>query len=80
MLIITRKCGECIILPSLGMELTVLKVHARHVCLGFSAPPEVAIRREEVCRSVEADFVLADSIGSGDTGDRDEDGTVPGPR
>ena len=47
MLILTRRLGESV---KIGDEVTVtvLGVHGPHVRLGFAAPKEVAVHREEL--------------------------------
>jgi carbon storage regulator len=47
MLVLSRKCGECVRIGS-HIEVKVLKVSGDRVKLGFSAPPEVAIQRNEI--------------------------------
>ena len=51
MLILSRKIGEEICIGD-TVELTVLEVRGGKVRLGFSAPAEVTIHREEVFRRV----------------------------
>jgi carbon storage regulator len=50
MLVLTRKIGEAVIMPSCDLTLTVLAVNGSRVQLGLVAPPQVAIRREEALR------------------------------
>ncbi len=47
MLVLSRKNGESVWI-SHGIEVKVLAIRGSTVKLGFSAPPEVLIRREEV--------------------------------
>ncbi|MBN2294272.1 MAG: carbon storage regulator CsrA [Pirellulales bacterium] len=47
MLVLSRKLGEGIVIGN-GVELTVLNVQGDRVKLGFKAPEEVSIHREEV--------------------------------
>ncbi len=49
MLVLTRKSGESVYIGR-GIEVTVLAVQGGRVKLGFAAPPEVSIRREEIPR------------------------------
>ena len=47
MLVLSRKKGECVrIGPSI--EVKVLELCGGRVKLGFSAPPDVAIQRDEI--------------------------------
>lgn len=47
MLVLTRKRGQSIVIPSLGITLTVLRVDGPQVRLGIEAPREVRIYRQE---------------------------------
>ena len=47
MLVLSRKPGERIVIDG-GIVVTVVKVDRNQVRLGFEAPPQVAIRREEL--------------------------------
>ncbi|MBA4192501.1 MAG: carbon storage regulator [Planctomycetaceae bacterium] len=49
MLVFTRKIGQRIFMPQLGMTVTVVELTVGRVRLGSSTPPEVAIYREVVC-------------------------------
>ena len=48
MLILTRRVGEHIRILNIPMQVKVLNVHNRCVRLGFEAPREIVILREEV--------------------------------
>lgn len=48
MLVLTRKPGEQIVVPELGLTVTVVAVEGRRVRLGISAPDELAVYREEL--------------------------------
>jgi carbon storage regulator len=54
MLVLSRKVGEQIVLPEVGIVLTVLDIRRGHIRLGISAPPEVAVYREELWLSKRA--------------------------
>ena len=51
MLVLSRKVGERIVLPQSDIVLTVLDIRGGQVRLGISAPPDVAVYREELWRS-----------------------------
>jgi carbon storage regulator len=51
MLVLSRKVGERIVVPESGIVLTVLSIRGGQIRLGISAPPEVAVYREELWRS-----------------------------
>ena len=48
MLVLSRKEGQSVELPSLGVRVHIVKTASGQVRLGFDAPPEVAIRRGEL--------------------------------
>jgi carbon storage regulator len=48
MLVLSRRPGERIVIPSYGLEVTVVAVQGKRVRLGISAPAAVAVYREEV--------------------------------
>ncbi|HEV3236669.1 MAG TPA: carbon storage regulator CsrA [Gemmataceae bacterium] len=47
MLVLSRKLGEEIIIGD-NIRIGVLAIHGNHVRLGFTAPQDVSIRREEL--------------------------------
>jgi carbon storage regulator len=49
MLVLSRKLGEEVIIGD-NIRLTVLEIRGNHVRLGFTAPVEVLIRRDELLR------------------------------
>ena len=51
MLVLSRKCGEAIVIGD-GVTVTVLGVEGGRVRLGFVAPLDVPIHREEVHRRI----------------------------
>ena len=51
MLVLSRKQGQTIRIGN-SIELVVIKVHGDRVQLGFTAPPDVAIHREEVYKRI----------------------------
>jgi len=52
MLVLSRKTGEKIVIPDLGIELTVLEVRGDRIRLGISAPDNVKVHREEVWQRI----------------------------
>ena len=48
MLVLSRKPGERVVVPHLELALTVPAVEGKTVRLGFSAPEDLAVYREEV--------------------------------
>ena len=52
MLVLSRKRGEGIVIGD-DVTVTVLEVHGQQVKLGFGAPAEVPIHREEIHRRLE---------------------------
>ena len=53
MLVLSRKPGEAIVIGN-GITVTVIEVQGDRVRLGFTAPPEVPIHREELQRKIDA--------------------------
>lgn len=52
MLVLTRKVGEEIVLPSHGVTIGVVSVNGRQVRLGVAAPPETSVHRKEVWQRI----------------------------
>ena len=52
MLVLSRRLGERIVVPDCRLTLTVVAIEGNTVRLGFSAPPEVAVHREEIWQQV----------------------------
>jgi carbon storage regulator len=48
MLVLGRKLGERIVIPDCAMIITVLDVKGDKVRLGFTAPDDIAVLREEL--------------------------------
>jgi carbon storage regulator len=53
MLILSRKCGEKIVIPEQNVTLTVLGIRGDRIRLGIAAPPDVSIHREEVWQRIQ---------------------------
>ena len=51
MLVLTRKAGESIVVGN-NIRITVTELSSGMVRLGFEAPPEVSIYREEIYREI----------------------------
>lgn len=56
MLVLTRKSGESVQIGD-SVSVKVLSISGNHVRLGFSAPRDVAIRREEIIDAVRIPLV-----------------------
>jgi carbon storage regulator len=52
MLVLSRKPGEKVVIGD-NIRLTVVAIRGNHVRLGFTAPPDVSIQREELCQKAE---------------------------
>ena len=50
MLVLSRKLGEKIVIPTLNATIQVVEVHGNSVRIGIQAPPEVSIVRAELLR------------------------------
>lgn len=53
MLVLSRKCGEKIVIPSQGITLTVLEVRGDRIRFGITAPPNIPVHREEVWKQIQ---------------------------
>jgi carbon storage regulator len=54
MLILSRRVGEKIVVPECGLSVAVVGIQGGRVRLGITAPPELAVHREEVASAIEA--------------------------
>jgi carbon storage regulator len=52
MLVLSRKPGEEVVIGG-NVRLTVVAIRGKQVRLGFTAPPDVSIQREELCPDAE---------------------------
>jgi carbon storage regulator len=50
MLVLTRRLNQSVVLPSIGLVITVVAVQGNVVRLGFATPPGVTVHREEIWR------------------------------
>jgi len=48
MLVLTRKIGEEILIPTYGITITVLGIESGRVRMGITAPPEIRVLRGEL--------------------------------
>jgi carbon storage regulator len=55
MLVLSRKLGERIMVPSCDMSITVVAIEGNTVRLGITAPSDVGIYREELWQRVHAE-------------------------
>lgn len=55
MLVLSRKVGERVLVPQSGLSVTVVAIEGNVVRLGFNAPAEVGVYREEVWERIRAD-------------------------
>jgi carbon storage regulator len=55
MLVLSRKLGERVLVPQCGLSVTVVAIEGNHVRLGFTAPNEVGVYREEVWQRLSAE-------------------------
>jgi carbon storage regulator len=55
MLVLSRKPGERVLVPQCGMSVTVVAIEGNVVRLGFEAPSEVSVYREEVWQRIRSE-------------------------
>lgn len=72
MLMLTRKPGESIVIGN-NIRVTVLAASSSSIKLGFEAPPDVSIYREELHRQiVDANRAALGEVVDLDSGSKDE--------
>jgi carbon storage regulator len=54
MLVLSRKIGEQIVLPEIGVSIAVLGIRGNRVRLGFEGPPNATVHRAEVWQRIVA--------------------------
>lgn len=52
MLVLSRKLGEKIVLPELGVTIVLLSVHGKRARIGIEGPRGIAAHREEIWRRI----------------------------
>lgn len=52
MLILSRRRGETIHIND-DIQITIIKIHGQQVSIGISAPPGVAVHREEIYQRIQ---------------------------
>ena len=63
MLVLTRRTADKILLPTLGVEIVVLRVEGQRVRLGISAPADVRVHRQEIAQRIEKEHNRERPIG-----------------
>jgi carbon storage regulator len=48
MLVLSRKPGQRVVVPRCGLTITIVSIEGDKVRLGFSAPREISVLREEL--------------------------------
>jgi carbon storage regulator len=80
MLVLSRKKNERIMLTG-GIALSVVEIRGDRVALGFDAPPDVKIFREEILESGDLGILRLGDCGSGfGVGSGDEIPKSPNPQ
>lgn len=54
MLVVSRKTGEEVVVPDLGIVFTILEVRGDKVRVGISAPPEIPVFRRELWERIQS--------------------------
>ena len=52
MLVLSRKLGERIIVPQCSLSITVVAIEGNIIRLGFAAPSDVSVYREEIWQRI----------------------------
>ena len=52
MLVLSRKLGERVLVPQCSLSITVVAVEGNMIRLGFTAPSEVGVYREEIWQRI----------------------------
>ena len=55
MLVLSRKLGERVLVPQCELSVTVVAIEGNVVRLGFAAPTELGVYREEVWQRLSSD-------------------------
>jgi carbon storage regulator len=55
MLVLSRKLGERVLVPHCGLAVTVVAIEGNVIRLGFTAPTEVGVYREEVWQRIRSE-------------------------
>jgi carbon storage regulator len=55
MLVLSRKLGERVLVPQCELSVTVVAIEGNVVRLGFTAPTEVGVYREEVWERIRSE-------------------------
>jgi carbon storage regulator len=55
MLVLSRKLGERVLVPHSGLSVTVVAIEGNVVRLGFTAPSDVGVYREEVWQRIRSE-------------------------
>ncbi len=55
MLVLSRKLGERVLVPQCGLSVTVVAIEGNVVRLGFTAPAELGVYREEVWERIRSE-------------------------
>jgi carbon storage regulator len=60
MLVLSRKLGQKIVLPDLGVTIAVIRIAGGNVRIGIDAPAAIGVKREEICeRTVDSGATLS---------------------
>jgi carbon storage regulator len=58
MLVLSRKIGEQVVLPSCGVTIAVVRIAGNKVRLGIQAPPETSVHRQELWDRISDDRAI----------------------
>ncbi len=53
MLVLSRRSGEEVLVPQLGIVFRILEIRGNQVRLGISAPPDIRLYRREIWEQIQ---------------------------
>lgn len=63
MLVLTRKIGQDILVPEIGIVFRILEIHEGKVRVGISAPEDIQVHRAEVWQRLGSDQAATPVVG-----------------
>ena len=67
MLVLSRRRGQRIVMPQCNLTVSVIGIKGNTVRLGITAPPEMAVHREELWQQIEHEHARSSETQSAET-------------